>query len=108
MPEAQGPLRELDVTILHSGVLSGLLGIGPDKVSSGDYVSYFRDRNELRGLLEQGSLQLGCFLRSTSLSQVRRISELGARMPQKSTDFFPKLLTGLVLMKMEMNGKSEG
>ena len=108
MPEAQGPLRELDVTILHSGVLSGLLGIGPDKVSSGDYVSYFRDRNELRGLLEQGSLQLGCFLRSTSLSQVRKISESGARMPQKSTDFFPKLLTGLVLMKMEMNGKSEG
>ncbi len=107
MSDAEGPLRELDVTILHSGVLAGLLGIGPDQVSSGNYVSYFREKQELRSLLEQGAVQLGCFLRSTSLEQVREVSEYGAKMPQKSTDFFPKLLTGLVLMKMEVDGSSE-
>lgn len=107
MPDAEGPLRDLDVTILHSGVLAGLLGVGPDQVSSGEYVSYFRDKNELRLHLEQGSVQLGCFLRPTSLAQVRGVSEYGAKMPQKSTDFFPKLLTGLVLMKMEIDDSSE-
>ena len=106
MPDAEGPLRDLDVTILHSGVLDALLGIGPEKVSSGEYVSYFRERKELQSQVEQGTIQVGCLLRPTSLDQVRGVSELGAKMPQKSTDFFPKLLTGLVLMKMEVGEKS--
>ena len=106
MPDVEGPLRDLDVTILHSGVLDALLGIGPEKVSSGEYVSYFRERKELQSQVEQGTIQVGCLLRPTSLDQVRGVSELGAKMPQKSTDFFPKLLTGLVLMKMEVGEKS--
>ena len=49
---------------------------------------------------------MGFFLQPTSLEQVKQVSETGRKMPQKSTDFFPKLLTGLVMMKMDI-GKNE-
>jgi len=102
MPSIEGPLRKLDVTLLHSGILADGLGISPEVVASGRHVEYFREREELLSRIESGKLQLGCLLRSTSLDQVREIAEDGLRMPQKSTDFFPKLLTGLVLMKMKI------
>ena len=66
-------------------------------------VAYFRHRGELIARLEQGELQLAFILNPTSLDEVRELSEAGQKMPQKSTDFYPKLLTGLVLMKMEID-----
>lgn len=102
MPRAQGPVRDLDVTVLHEGVLSPLLGLDARAVAGEEYVRYFRDRRDLLDQVAAGDLQIGFLLRATSLDQVREVSEQGAKMPQKSTDFYPKLLTGLVLMKMDM------
>jgi len=53
--------------------------------------------------VEEGLCQLAFLLNPTSLKQVYEISERGETMPQKSTDFYPKLLTGLVLMRMEID-----
>ncbi len=102
MPAIQGPARSLDVNILHEGILSPLLGIGAEELSSQKFVEYFRDPAELIAKVRKGELQAGFLLNATRLGQVREISDLGQKMPQKSTDFYPKLLTGLVLMKMEM------
>lgn len=102
MPGIQGPARSLDVNILHEGILDPLLGIGAEELSSQNYVEYFRDPGELVAKVRKGELQAGFLLNATRLGQVREISDLGQKMPQKSTDFYPKLLTGLVLMKMEM------
>ena len=102
MPAIQGPARSLDVNILHEGILDPLLGIGAEELSSQNYVEYFRDPGELIAKVRKGELQAGFLLNATRLGQVREISDLGQKMPQKSTDFYPKLLTGLVLMKMEM------
>jgi len=102
MPGITAPARHLDVTVLHEGILSPSLGVGVSELASQSHVDYFRDRQELLERLEKGDLQLGFFLNPTSLQQVREISERGDSMPQKSTDFYPKLLTGLVLMKMEI------
>jgi len=106
MPNVEGISRYLDVNLLHEGILAPLLGIGAEELASQKYVDYFRYRDELFSGIENGDYQMGFFLRPTSLEQVRQVSETGRKMPQKSTDFFPKLLTGLVMMKMDI-GKNE-
>ena len=105
MPAITGPARELDVNVLHEGILSPCLGIGPRELAAETHVDYFRERDLLVSRVEEGLCQLAFLLNPTSLKQVYEISERGETMPQKSTDFYPKLLTGLVLMKMEI-GKS--
>ena len=107
MPDLKGPARRLDVNILHEGIFNAYLGIGPQEVASQKYVDYFRERQELIGGVRQGKYQLGFLLNPTRLDQVRELSERGEQMPQKSTDFYPKLLTGLVLMKMEFEPSSK-
>ena len=107
MTTIQGPARSLDVNILHEGILNPLLGIGAEELSSQNFVEYFRDPGELISKVKKGELQAGFLLNATRLGQVREISDLSQKMPQKSTDFYPKLLTGLVLMKMEMARGSE-
>jgi len=102
MPGLTGPARQLDVNVLHEGVLSPFLGIGAQELASEQHVDYFRDRGELISRLGEGHYQLAFILNPTSLKQVHEISERGEKMPQKSTDFYPKLLTGLTLMKMEI------
>ncbi len=103
MPDLSGPARDLDVNILHEGILKAYLGIGAEEVASQKYVDYFRDRQELINGVRQGRYQAGFLLNPTRLDQVRDLSERGEKMPQKSTDFYPKLLTGLVLMRMEFD-----
>ncbi len=107
MPDLNGPARDLDVNVLHEGIFRGYLGIGPEEVASQKYVDYFRDRQELISGVRQGTYQLGFLLNPTRLDQVREVSERGEKMPQKSTDFYPKLLTGLVLMRMEFEPSSK-
>ena len=103
MPDIEGPARQLDVNVLHEGILKPVLRIGQEEVASQEYVDYFRSRKELVDSLKKGQHQLGFLLNPTTLEQVRQISERGEKMPPKSTDFYPKLLTGLVLMKMEIS-----
>ena len=103
MAEMTGTIRHLDVNVLHEGILNSGLGVDTRKPSGQAKVSYFRNREELISQVEQGECQLAFLLNPTSLDEVRELSEQGKKMPQKSTDFYPKLLTGLVLMKMEIN-----
>ena len=100
-------MRQLDVNILHEVILHSYLGIDPRQPSGQAQVDYFRHREELLTQLEQGKYQLAFILNPTSLDQVCELSEQGDKMPQKSTDFYPKLLTGLVMMKMEID-KGDG
>jgi len=103
MPDTIGEIRSLDITILHEVMLGTVLEIGRDMVTSGKYVEYFRSSTGLINTLKKGSNLLGFLVSPTSLENVRNVSDTGQTMPQKSTDFFPKLLTGLVMMKMEIN-----
>jgi uncharacterized protein (DUF1015 family) len=102
MPEIRGSARGLDVNVLHEGILKPLLGIGQEELARQSFVDYFREKDELLAELSEGRYQAAFLLNATTLQQVREISELGEKMPQKSTDFYPKLLTGLALMKMKI------
>ncbi len=91
---------DLDVNLLHHGILEPLLGIGKAELAAQSHVDYFRDADAVAEGVQAGVYSLGFLLRPTTLKQVRRCSDEGIMMPQKSTDFFPKLLTGLVFSKM--------
>ena len=107
MPDVKGPARQLDVNLLHEGILRPFLGIGAAELAGQKYVDYHRSREELVERLQAGQYQAAFLLNPTTIEQVRGVSERGEKMPQKSTDFFPKLLTGLLLMKMQI-GKEKG
>jgi uncharacterized protein (DUF1015 family) len=89
--------KHLDVSVLHEIVLHKILGIERDRLL--DYVKYLREGEEGIRLVDQGQRQLACLLNGTPADQVRKICLEGEHMPQKSTDFYPKLLSGLVIYK---------
>ncbi len=99
--------RRLDVTVLHTALLDRLLGIDAEKLASYSNVHYIRGRDEALDQVGNEGNQAAFLLNATRVDQVREIALAGERMPQKSTDFFPKLLTGMVMMKMQID-KSMG
>jgi len=100
--------RNLDVNLLHVAILEQFLDIGPKELATQSNVEYHRDPGSVVDRVRSGDCQMGFFLRPTKLSQVRACSEAGVKMPQKSTDFFPKLLTGLVFSRMEIDKENLG
>ncbi len=94
--------RRLDVTILHAAILERLLGIDATALEEQRNVTYTVDAAEGIEAVDNGKEQLFFFLNATAANEVIRIADHSERMPQKSTDFYPKLLTGLVLSVMEI------
>jgi len=92
--------KALDVSILHAAVLDRLLGIDARALEEQTHLTYTVDPAEGEARVREGSEQLLILLNATTPEQVRSVADLGEKMPQKSTDFYPKLLTGLVLSKM--------
>jgi uncharacterized protein (DUF1015 family) len=97
-----GADRELDVSILHSLLLEPFLGIDEGKLAAQTNLDYIRERELCIQLVNEGRYQAAFFLNPTTVEQMQRIASSGRRMPQKSTDFFPKLMTGLVFMQMQI------
>ncbi len=91
-------LRALDVTLLHGLVLQGVLGLSPESQARKENLAYVKDAGEaIEAVLGEGGYPLGFLLNPTPMWQVRAVAEAGEVMPQKSTFFFPKIPTGLVL-----------
>jgi uncharacterized protein (DUF1015 family) len=94
--------RRLDVSVLHSLLLERLLGIDESKLASQAHLDYMRERDLCIKLVDEGKYQAAFFLNPTTAEQMQQIASRGERMPQKSTDFFPKLLAGLIFMQMKI------
>jgi len=90
-------VKELDVTILHRLVLRNLLGISLEAQEAKQHIDYIRDASEAVSLVASGTAQLAFLMNATKIQQVRAVANAGHTMPQKSTYFFPKLLSGLVI-----------
>lgn len=93
--------RELDVAVLHTLIIEQALGISREQVAQGGYVSYHRDPAVAAARVTAGEDDLAFFLRPTRPSQLCSVARNGEVMPQKSTDFYPKLLTGLAMYAMD-------
>ncbi len=97
-PEAAGAWRVLDVSALHSLIMDDLLGIDEGKLLRKENIVYSKSLDETLDWVAQGKQGAECafILRNTPMQQVRDIAEAGAVMPQKSTYFYPKPLSGMV------------
>lgn len=93
--------RKLDVSVLQYAVLDRCFGIGVDDVAAGGSVTFTEDADEAIGAVLSGEAQYALLVRPTPVEQILDVADEGARMPQKSTYFFPKLGTGLVLNPIE-------
>jgi uncharacterized protein (DUF1015 family) len=89
--------RHLDVTILHTLVLGDVLGIEEDE----RHIRYEIDPYKAVKMAWRMGVQMVFFLNPTKVSQVRDVALAGERMPGKATYFYPKLLSGLVMRKIE-------
>ncbi|MDI6716836.1 MAG: DUF1015 domain-containing protein [Actinomycetota bacterium] len=89
----------LDVTILHQIIINRVLGFGGTNIESS--IKFTTDEKEAVQLVDSGNYQMAFFLNPTKISSIKEIAGHGEIMPQKSTYFYPKLLSGLVFNKLE-------
>lgn len=94
--------KELDVSILHNIILDRYLGIDKKALAAKSNLDYIRYRDKALEKLEDNKYQAAFILNPTSVKEVKDIADQGEKMPQKSTDFYPKLLTGLVINKLSI------
>ena len=90
--------KSLDVSILQKLILEDILDINQNNLE--DHVFYTRDDFEALNLVNKGEFDMSFILNPTKISELRSIAENGEHMPQKSTYFLPKMLSGLVIYKM--------
>ena len=100
MQSVEPALRTLDVALLQQLFFEELLGLTPDDLRRQRYVDYTRDADEALRLVDDGSHQAAVLLNAAPPTAVLEIARAGAQMPQKSTYFYPKLATGLVLRRL--------
>jgi uncharacterized protein (DUF1015 family) len=92
--------RELDVVQLHRIMLERVLGISEEAVRNQENVRYERDAFEAISWVRQGA-NVAFLMNPAKIDQVRDIAFGGEVLPQKSTDFYPKLLSGLAIYALE-------
>lgn len=93
-------LRGLDVTTLHVLLMEHILGVSTRDAVNTDTVSYTHDELQALGEVEKGNCGAAFILNPPQAEELIQVSLKGEKMPQKSTYFFPKLLTGLVINKI--------
>ncbi len=98
LPERQ---RRLDLTQLHSLVLEQLLGITGEAIREQRNLRYVRDAGEAMEQVWRGEADLAFLTNPITLAQLREVAFAGDVMPQKSTDFYPKLLSGLTIYALD-------
>lgn len=92
---------ELDVKVLHEELIGGLLGIGEEAVREEKHIEYVRGLDAAYSKVRTGSADIAFLLEPTTIEQVANVAFSGGVMPQKSTDFYPKLLSGITIYKLE-------
>ncbi len=89
--------RQLDVVLLHQGILEPALGITSHAVASEANLTYEREAALALAGVDRGEAQLAFLLNPVDVDLVMRVATSGEVMPQKSTDFYPKLLSGITM-----------
>ncbi len=92
--------KALDLAVLHELVIGRALGIAPERTE--EHVRYTRDVPGALDAVRSGRAQVACFVRPTSVGQLRAVADAGDKMPQKSTYFYPKFPAGLVINQLQV------
>jgi uncharacterized protein (DUF1015 family) len=91
---------ELDVPVLHREILGEYLGISEDDVREEKHIKYVRGMDAAVAEVRQGDAEVAFILEPTPIEDMARVAFSGGVMPQKSTDFYPKLLSGVTIYKL--------
>ena len=97
LPASPDEVRRLDVSVLHALVFDRIFGLRADEIRKGGNIEYTIEIGGALGAVAQGHADGAFLMNPPSIQDVERVSDAGATMPEKSTYFHPKLLTGLVM-----------
>ena len=97
LPDKSAASQGLDVTVLHTLVLEKILGIDADNMAKQINLTYVKQFEDAVAAVEKGDAQCAFILNPTKVTEIRDVAAAGEKMPQKSTYFYPKLITGLVM-----------
>jgi uncharacterized protein (DUF1015 family) len=101
LPNVSPLQRELDVVLLHEGILEPALGITPQAVTAEANLTYEREVSAALEAVDSGRAQISFLLNPCDVEQVMKIATAGEVMPQKSTDFYPKLMSGITMYRVD-------
>ncbi|MCS7062138.1 MAG: DUF1015 domain-containing protein [Anaerolineae bacterium] len=99
-PERHPSWRALDVAVLHKIVLEHVMGLTQDSIARQENIHYLRDVTAGYHAVDQGQANFLFVLNPTPIEHVRACAEAGETMPQKSTDFYPKIISGWVALPL--------
>jgi uncharacterized protein (DUF1015 family) len=100
LPDTHQSLRSLDVSVLHSLVLERLFGIDKANMAAQANLTYVKVADDAINAVDSGAANCCFLLNSTRVSEISDVALSGGKMPQKSTYFYPKLTTGLVINRI--------
>jgi uncharacterized protein (DUF1015 family) len=101
LPQVSPRQRSLDLIILHQLLLGRYLGLDEESVRKEKNLSYLREWKEALDLVQRREAQLAFLVNPIRVDQVRDVAFAGEVLPQKSTDFYPKLLSGLAIYRLD-------
>jgi uncharacterized protein (DUF1015 family) len=93
--------QSLDVVQLHKCLLEGVLQLSEESIRDQQNLSYLRDAAEAMAMVQSGEANVAFLMNPCPVEKVREIALAGEVMPQKSTDFYPKLLSGLTAYALD-------
>ncbi len=94
-------LRCLDVTILHTLILEKIFGIDKENMAQQINLTYSKSYDEAITAVDEGKAQCSFIMNPTRVDQISAVASNGEKMPQKSTYFYPKMITGMVMNKLD-------
>jgi uncharacterized protein (DUF1015 family) len=101
LPDRTPDWRMLDVAVVHELFIERVLGISKEEVSQNGHVEFLRDTQMGYDAVARGEADYLLVMNPTRIEQVRACTAAGERMPQKSTDFYPKMISGLVALPVD-------
>lgn len=99
--EVPDVLKSLDLIVLHKAIISEELGFTQEEQMAQDGILYIKQESEAFDMIDTGKAEASFIMAYPKIQDIKRISEAGERMPQKSTYFYPKLLSGIVINPLE-------
>lgn len=96
-------LRGLDVVVLHRHIFENLLNLSEESQAKQENLIYWKSTQKALDEVESGKCQVTFILNSTRIDDMKRVALAGEKMPQKSTYFYPKIMSGLVLHSVKTN-----
>jgi uncharacterized protein (DUF1015 family) len=102
-PDRVQAWRDLDVSILHKLVLEKVMGVDPKSIDNLDNIKYLREPDLGYQEVSESANAFLFILNATKIDQVTACTDAGEKMPQKSTDFYPKIISGLAMLPVQAN-----